>query len=230
MNEELKEKIAGEIAMSDSPGATIKKWREEFGISQQDLSRKMGISPSMISDYESGRRRFPRTLTVRKMVDALIEIDMERGGKNIGRFSSDTRNEAIIDLKEFSRGIGISEFVDHIQGSIVNSSFNTERMLYGYTVVDSIKAILGMSASEYIRLYGWSTERALLFTSVTHGRSPMIAIRANPLKPAMIVYVRPKGIDDLAIRIADIERIPLVRTPLGESELVERLRRLGGIV
>ena len=226
MHEELKEKIAGEIAMSDSPGATIKKWREEFGISQQDLSRKMGISPSMISDYESGRRRFPRTLTVHKIVDSLVELDVERGSKNINRFKFSSLNEAIIDLKEFSKGMGISAFIDSIQGSIVNSNFDPERTLYGYTVVDSIKAILGMSASEYIRIYGWSTERALLFTSVTYGRSPMIAIRANPLKPAMMVYVRPKGIDELALKIADIERIPLVRTPLTESDLVERLRRL----
>ena len=226
MNEELKEKIAGEIAMSDSPGATIKKWREEFGISQQDLSRKMGISPSMISDYESGRRRFPRTLTVRKIVDSIIEIDMERGGRNISRFKFSTMDEAIIDMREFSKGVDVAEFSDIVQGEIVNSNFDRERMLYGYTIVDSLKAILSMSAFEYIRLYGWTSERAILFTSVTHGRSPMIAIRANPLKPAMVIYVRPKGIDELAIKIADIEHIPLVRTPLPESELVERLRRL----
>ena len=226
MNEELKEKIAGEIAMSDSPGATIKKWREEFGISQQDLSRKMGISPSMISDYESGRRRFPRTLTVRKIVDSIIEIDMERGGRNISRFKFSTMDDAILDMKEFSRGIDVMEFSHIVQGDIVNTTFDRERMLYGYTVVDSLKAILSMSAFEYIRLYGWTSERAILFTSVTHGRSPMIAIRANPLKPAMVIYVRPKGIDELAIKIADIEHIPLVRTPLPESELVERLRRL----
>jgi len=146
VHEELKEKIAGEIAMSDSPGATIKKWREEFGISQQDLSRKMGISPSMISDYESGRRRFPRTLTVHKIVDSLVELDVERGSKNINRFKFSSLNEAIIDLKEFSKGMGISAFIDSIQGSIVNSNFDPERTLYGYTVVDSIKAILNMSA------------------------------------------------------------------------------------
>ena len=226
MHEELKEKIAGEIAMSDSPGATIKKWREEFAVSQQDLSRKMEISPSMISDYESGRRRFPRTLTVRKIVDALVELDVERGGKNINRFKFPSLDEAIIDLKEFSKGVAIQDFADYIQGSILNDNFDPERALYGYTVVDSIKAILSMSASEYIRIYGWTTERALIFTSVTHGRSPMIAIRANPLKPAMMVYVRPKGVDELALRIADIERIPLVRTPLGESVLIDRLRRL----
>ncbi len=226
MHEELKEKIAGEIAMSDSPGATIKKWREEFGISQQDLSRKMGISPSMISDYESGRRRFPRTLTVRKIVDSIIEIDMERGGKNVSRFKFSSMDEAILDMREFFSGIKVPDFAHVIQGTIVNENYDPERALYGYTIVDSIKAILNMSAFEYIRLYGWTSERAILFTSVTYGRSPMIAVRANPLKPAMVIYVRPRDIDELAIKIADIEGIPLVRTPLSEVELIERLRKL----
>ena len=33
---EIIEKIAGEITISDMPGVTIKKWREEFGISQME--------------------------------------------------------------------------------------------------------------------------------------------------------------------------------------------------
>ena len=37
MREQLREKIAGDITLSSDPGRTIRKWREEFGISQQDL-------------------------------------------------------------------------------------------------------------------------------------------------------------------------------------------------
>ncbi len=226
MHEELREKIAGEIAMSEEPGATIRKWREEFSISQQELSRRMEISPSMISDYESGRRRYPRILTVRKIVDALVEIDMQRGGRNVNRFTFTAINESIIDIKEFSRGLTIEEFAEILKGDIVNSSYDKERMLYGYTIIDSLKAILSMSAFEYIRIYGWTSERALIFTSVTYGRSPMVAIRANPLKPAMVVYVRPKSMDELAVKLADIERIPLVRTPLNEKEIIEYMRKM----
>ncbi len=226
MYEDLKEKIAGEIAISDDPGATIRKWREEFGISQQELSKKMDISPSMISDYESGRRKYPRILTVRKIVDALIDIDLEKGGRNVNRFTYNRINECILDMKELTKGISVEEFASLIKGDIISSNYEKERMLYGYTVIDSMKAILTMSAFEYIRIYGWTSERALIFTEVTYGRSPMIAIRANPLKPAMVVYVRPKGVDELAIKLADIERIPLVRTPLPEKELIERLRTL----
>ena len=52
MREQLREKIAGEITLSLDPGKTIRKWREEFGVSQQDLAKHLGMSPSVISAYE----------------------------------------------------------------------------------------------------------------------------------------------------------------------------------
>jgi putative transcriptional regulator len=55
----------------------------------------------------------------------------------------------------------------------------------------------------------------------------MIAIRAHPLKPAMVVYQKPEQVDELAIRLAELEGLPLIRTELGTSELVEKLSSLG---
>ena len=69
-----------------------------------------------------------------------------------------------------------------------------------------------MSSMDYLKIYGWSSERALIFTGVKFGRSPMIAIRAHPLKPALVVYQRPEHVDDLAIRLATLENLPLVKT------------------
>ncbi|MCL4331308.1 MAG: helix-turn-helix domain-containing protein, partial [Candidatus Thermoplasmatota archaeon] len=56
---DIQEKIAGEITIAENPGETIRKWREEFQVSQLDLARYLEISPSVISDYESGRRKSP---------------------------------------------------------------------------------------------------------------------------------------------------------------------------
>ena len=53
MADEFKEKIAGEITLSSDPGKAIRKWREEFKLSQHQLADAMGISHSVISDYES---------------------------------------------------------------------------------------------------------------------------------------------------------------------------------
>jgi len=55
----------------------------------------------------------------------------------------------------------------------------------------------------------------------------MIAIRAHPLKPAMVVYEKPEQVDELAIRLAELEGIPLIRTQMAVGELVEKLQSLG---
>src|SRR5439155_3009414 len=67
----LREKIAGEIALSDQPGKTMRKWREELRISQTVLATHMRVSPSVISDYEAGRRTSPGIKTIHRLVDAL---------------------------------------------------------------------------------------------------------------------------------------------------------------
>src|SRR2546430_11877675 len=77
----LREKIAGEIALCDQPGKTMRKWREELRISQTDLAHHMRVSPSVISDYEAGRRTSPGIKTIHRLVDALIEIDPRTGHK-----------------------------------------------------------------------------------------------------------------------------------------------------
>ena len=59
MSDEFREKIAGEITLAAEPGKTIRKWREEFGLSQYELADAMEVSHSVISDYESGRRKSP---------------------------------------------------------------------------------------------------------------------------------------------------------------------------
>ena len=54
IREVLARRIAGEIILSGKPGATMRKWRELLAVSQISLSEKMGLSCSVISDYESG--------------------------------------------------------------------------------------------------------------------------------------------------------------------------------
>jgi putative transcriptional regulator len=76
--------MAGEITLSDSPGKALKKWRISFNIPQGILAERLSVSPSVISDYESGRRKSPGTAVVGKIVDSILAIDEDTGGKNIG--------------------------------------------------------------------------------------------------------------------------------------------------
>lgn len=219
----LREKIAGEITLSEEPGATIKKWRTLFGISQKDLAEALSFSTSVVSDYESGRRQSPGVQTVRKMVDGLLSIDMERGGEIIKKFEVDIGSEAILGMGEFPKSVNAQEFCKLLDCKVENADVDMDRQINGYTVIDSLKAITQFSSSDYLKLYGWSTERALLFSGVKFGRSPMIAVRAHPMKPAIVVYIQPENIDDLAIRLASLENIILLSTQLPASQVMERI-------
>lgn len=225
MNEidELKMTIAGEIVISSEPGKTMKKWREEFNITQREISQAMAISTSIISDYEHLRRKSPGSQFIRKFVDALIEIDRRRGSPFAIRFSLSRDTDTILDISDFFYDIPLGDFIEKIGGEIV-SNWKGERYIRGYTVLDSLKAIIKLNSYDYFKVYGWTTERALFFTNVEYGRSPMIAVRVHPLKPAAVVYVQPKRVDELAIKLADVEKIPLIKTDLNLSQLKEKLR------
>lgn len=226
MRNELREKIAGEIALSADPGKTIRKWREDFGLSQQELAVQMGISPSVISDYESGRRKSPGIVIVRKIVDSLLAIDDERGSPMLKKYELGGRSDCVVSISEFKGGMAMTEFMEAIEGRNVVPNADLSKRVHGYTVVNSIKAIVSLNSADYLKIYGWSSERALIFTDVIYGRSPMIAIRAHPLTPAMVVYHKPENIDPLAIKLAQLEGIPLVVTDLEIGELIRRLEKM----
>ncbi len=226
MRDELREKIAGEITLSNDPGKTIRKWREEFDLSQQELSHAMQVSPSVVSDYESGRRRSPGIVIVRRIVDSFLRLDEEKGSPTIKRYEIGGRSDCIVSMAEFRGGMRMDEFISAIKGKNVTESIDVRGHVHGYTVVNSIKAITSLSSADYLKIYGWSSERALVFTDVFFGRSPMIAIRAHPLTPAMVVYHRPEQVDPLAIKLAQLEGIPLVTTDMDLEEMVARLEAL----
>ncbi len=227
MRDQVREKIAGEICLSDEPGKTIRKWREQFKISQQELSKHLGVSPSVISDYEAGRRKSPGIVTVRKIVDAFLEIDEKTGGAVLKQYSLAAKTDSIISIKEFAVEVLATELVRKIEGENLTPAIPLDTHIHGYTVIDSVRAITSLSSFDYLKIYGWSSQRALVFTGVRFGRSPMIAIRAHPLKPALVVYQKPEQVDELAIRLAELEGIPLVRTELAIGDLVEELQSLG---
>ncbi len=227
MKEALLEKMAGEITLSIEAGATLRKWRESFEFSQSELAGRLGINPSVISDYESGRRKSPGIATVKRLVEALVDMDADRGGHIIARYHSLINpTEGILDIVEYRRNIPAMEFVDAIEGRALVLADIEEKKVQGYTLIDAVKAIASLNANDYVRVYGWSTERALVFSGIKYGRSPMIAIRVHPMKPSLVVYHQPEDVDKLAYRLAEYEQIPLITTELPLDELQMRLRSL----
>jgi putative transcriptional regulator len=225
--EKLAKRMAGEVTLSQDPGKTLKKWREVFGITQTHLAEYLEISSSVISDYEGGRRKSPGCNTIKKIVEGLIELDDMNGGHVIHAFSrmidTELSTEVIIDMREFAVPIQAEVLLKAVEGDIIVNQDLLDKEIFGYTVIDSIRCISEMSSDEFTKLYGWTTERALIFTQVSRGRSPMIAIRVQGLKPALIVLHGPSTIDDpVAIKLAEVERIPLI---LSRAESVDSMIR-----
>lgn len=225
--EKLAKRMAGEITLSEDPGKTLKKWREVFGITQTQLADHLTISSSVISDYEGGRRKSPGCYTIKKIVEGLIDLDQLNGGHVIHAFSrmidTELSTDVIIDMREFAVPIPARMLLKAIQGEIVVNESLMNREIFGYTVIDSIRCISEMTSEEFTKLYGWTTERALIFTQISRGRSPMIAIRVKGLRPSIIVLHGPSTIDDpVAIKLAEVERIPLI---LSKADSVDSMIR-----
>jgi len=224
----LAEKMAGEITLSDSPGKTLKKWRLSFDISQGHLSEYLGVSPSVISDYESGRRKSPGTAIIGRIVDSILAIDESRGGRFIHKYASllfaDLADSIIYDLHDFRSPMDLSTFSRVMNAEVMTGSVDLS--IYGYTVIDSIKAIMNLTASEFSRIYGWSTERALIFTGVSNGKSPMVAIRVTPFKPRCVVLhgISPGEVHPIVPKMAEVDNITLMCTTSGIEEIVEKMR------
>jgi len=220
--------IAGEVVVSKSPGSVLRKWREIFGASQLEIARHMGVTSSVISDYEKGRRN-PGSSFIRRFVEALLEVDASRGWPTVSklvRMLNLNYLGAVLDMEEFEYGVGLDELIDAVKGIPLNSML-LDSKIYGYTVVDSLKAIVSLSGSDFLNLLGATSQRAVVFTNVSTGRSPMIALRVSTIKPAVIVMHGLKKVDPLALWIAETERTPVILSVAGSArEIVDRLRRL----
>jgi putative transcriptional regulator len=227
--QELAEKIAGEVALSADPGATLRKWRTDFDISQTALASQLDVSASVISDYESGRRESPGIGVVSRLVRGLLDIDEQRGGDRLRQYarvlSAGFESDIVLDLREYATTLPLGEFYAAIGGEELVAG---PRGITGHTVIDSIEAITRLSSEEFYRLYGQSTSRALVFTNVSRGESPLVAMRVVTPTPNAVV-LHGLGREDLwehapTLAERDGYSLGVVETPL--EAMLDALREL----
>ncbi|MDD1658021.1 MAG: transcriptional regulator [Methanomicrobiales archaeon] len=228
LQQQLAEKMAGEITLADSPGFALRKWRVLFEIPPGVLAERLGVSPSVISDYEGGRRKSPGTAVVGKIVDTILSIDEEKGGAFTKKLATLLPGQldagVIFDLHEYANPVPLADFAKVIDAQVLHGSL--EQQIYGYTVIHSLNAILQLSSNEFSRLYGWSTERALVFVEVSNGKSPMVAIRVTPFKPRCVVLqgIATDQVHPLVPMLAEKDRITVLCTRMEVEQIVKALR------
>ncbi|MFX1366994.1 MAG: helix-turn-helix domain-containing protein [Promethearchaeota archaeon] len=231
----LAEAMAGEICLAENdPGAIMKRWRERFQISQKHLAKHLGVSPSVISDYESGRRKSPRVETIRRFIEGLIEMDAASGGRVAMALEKliapEIASDAILDSREFGLPVPARLLIDFLGCKVLTHGNLLDRDIYGYTALDSIKAIVNMTPQQLLRLYGGTTQRAAVLTNVSTGRSPMVAIKASQIgtsaavKPAVVILQGVMDLDPLAVKIADSIHLPLCLSELKSEDLIREIR------
>jgi putative transcriptional regulator len=218
-------KIAGNVVASSDAGRAMRAWREKLGIKQVALAAALGISASVLSDYESGRRPSPGVQFVKRYVEALVRLD-EGKGRVVSRLVSDEKDEAILSIGEFHRPVDALKVLKALDATVLVGNAEAIR-LYGYTIVDSIKTIYALSGYDFYRIFGATTERALVFTKVGMGRSPLVAIRVSQLKPRVVVIHGPREVDPLAVDLARREGIVLALSGAQTDEaMIAGLRKV----
>ncbi len=226
--EPLKVKIAGEIALSEDPGAAMKKWREVFSISQTDLAQHLKITPSTISDYEGNRRKSPGIQVVKRFIDALFELDNVNGGKIASQFKQADEASEYYQVFNFPREVSGKELAKVLEAKVIAAEGKlATKAVFGCTILDSLKVILELPYESFVKVYSNTSQRALLFTRVETGRSPLVAVRVTPIKPAIIILHSVDEVDKLAIKIAESEGIPLLVTKLKIEDVKAKLAQLG---
>ncbi|MEM2874760.1 MAG: helix-turn-helix domain-containing protein [Candidatus Hadarchaeales archaeon] len=231
IRERISRWIAGDIVLSANHGEAIRRWRERFGLTQTALAERVGVSPSVVSDYEANRRKSPGASMVRRIVDMMVAADEEKGGTIIRSlsqlFGPQLPSDVVLDIREFAQPVNGKTICKAVDGEAVANRELLDRKLFGYTAIDGPRAILELSAEDFKRLYGLTTERALVFTGVTTGRSPMVAIKVIGITPGMVIlHGELVSLDQLGTRIAEMLRVPLVisRSPSVQA-LLEALKK-----
>jgi putative transcriptional regulator len=228
--DELAKKIAGEVTLSDDPGATLRKWRTDFEVTGTALAAELDVSPSVVSDYESGRRANPGIGVVQRAVEALLDIDERRGGEHIRQharvLSAGFDSEVVHALREYPADVPVDRYYDAV-GATELAAGDRETVA-GHTVIDSIRAIQRLSGDEFYELYGRSTNRALVFTNVTRGESPLVALRVvNPTPNAVVLHgLTSESVWEHATDLARIDGYSLAVTDVPLETLLDRLREL----
>ncbi len=214
----LAEKMAGEITLSQNPGETIKKWRKSFEVSQIDLANHLSVSPSVISDYESGRRKSPGTTIISKIVEAMLDIDEKAGSHKIRAYESmlieQYNSNVILDIHEYRSPIHLDPVREaHRGGNDIGQHRPAHQRIYDHRqpqrdFSDVLQRVLSTIRLEH-------RERADLLQRF-HRASPMVALRVSTLKPAAVVLhgLEASKIDPVAKKIAEAETFPLMSSTM----------------
>jgi putative transcriptional regulator len=163
---------------------------------------------------------------------ALLTLDERNGGQVVAAFVR-LMDVSLVDLNivlamsDFSSPMTAKEFCKRLKCTTKTGEKLMDREIFGYTLVDVERAVKELSSDAFLKLFGATTERCLIFTNVNTGRAPMIAIKSQEFKPSLVVLHGVTEVDRLALELSEQMRIPLA---VNKASSIETLtRELRGI-
>ncbi|MEM1658424.1 MAG: helix-turn-helix domain-containing protein [Candidatus Jordarchaeales archaeon] len=230
VRERLARRIAGEIVLAEDPGKVMRRWRELFHVSQITLAEYLEVSPSVISDYEANRRKSPGTKTIKRFVEALLDIDGRRGNpvtSALGRLMDvEIPSSIILDAREFISPVSAKRLCHAIGAEPLTPSELLDKELSGYIVVESKAMLKDLSSEGYAKLYQASVGRSLILVNASTGRSLTVTIKGNKHKPGLLILHGVSKLDPATLSLVENEKIPLAVTKeVTVEELIKLLRQ-----
>jgi len=121
MKKEIFRLMVADVIFSEKPWEEIKKWRKAFKIKGKDVAENIKVSPSVISDYESGRRKSPGINMIKKILNSIIKLS------GISDSYETEIKEGEISFEEFSKKIGGSIVVYPSEKQALGTVFINEK-------------------------------------------------------------------------------------------------------
>ncbi len=217
----LKAMMVGDIVLAENPGLAMRKWREVFEVYQSELAKYLKVSPSTISDYESGRRPNPGIKVIKRFVEALFEIDQKRGGHIIKKLTEAKEDHSeYFEVHDFSTSITLRELAEMLKAKVLtNEDLLDTTRVYGYVLLHSVRVMLDMPDDLFKLLGMHAMDKAFIFLDVSTGRSPLIVIRVSEAKPKAVILHGLGKVDELALKISERERVPILTTSIPIDEI-----------
>jgi putative transcriptional regulator len=183
-------------------GQTMRKWRL-LNVNQMELADKLELSPSVISDYETGRRQSPGSGFIKRYVEALLDIDQGRGGDYIRQMARITidPSDVFTDIREFTQPVTVGQLCRTVDAEVLTGKEKLDQQVLGYTVIDSVKAITTLSGLDFYRIFG-ATSGELVFSV----QGPVMLSNSPSAEGHIAWEIRDRP---LAVSLAGTRRIPL---------------------
>lgn len=174
--QELFQKILGDVAANEEYGLVMKKWRELFGVTQMQVANELGVKPSVISDYESNRRKSPGIVFIRKYVLALLKLKSSAAHEEIKKQIDITKESNNLLIRNFTKPKPSSRIIRLFNAKLLTK--NNDLLINGCVFfLDNISKLLTrLPTYKLLRELKKGGKYCYVFSNVKSGRIPLIML------------------------------------------------------